>query len=257
MNKTRAKVHRGKNCALEPSLALEGPQNSNTPGILQTTQPPPKPCTRISPGSNLVFPSRAVQPIRAHAPNQNRAPKRQQKVPRHPKTVCMCPQASSAPKYSTLDDRQSHRALSGLRPPQGSQKAIIPRPSMRDRGSSSAWSFRPWVQAPLGTSLPRARPRSPLWRGVYGTKRVWISKWPPPLMRSLLSSSHVIKRASLTVSPGIPIIIANQCSGVHHLCGVVTIRAFHILPCMRPRPHNQDPSPFSDESRYGGPGRSV
>lgn len=66
-------------------------------------------------------------------------------------------------------------------------------------------------------------------------------------MRSLLSSSHVIKRASLTVSPGIPIIIANQCSGVHHLCGVVTIRASTSSPACAQDPitRTQVPSPTS------------
>lgn len=74
-------------------------------------------------------------------PTRARAPKsRQQKSPIDTLKPCVCPQASSAPKRFH-PRRPTVTPLSGLRPPQGSQKAIIPRPSMRDRGSSSAWSI--------------------------------------------------------------------------------------------------------------------
>jgi hypothetical protein len=180
------------------------------------------------------------------------APKTEQQSPhRHSNTVYV-PPSQLGPKIFHPRRPTVHTALSGLRPPQGSQKAIGASPPH----GHSVHGFRP----PSAQASPAFSPPSPhlsIWAGgVLWNKRVWISKWPPPLMRSLLSSSHVIKRASLTVSPGIPIIIANQCSGVHHLCGVVTIRASTSSPARAQDPITTSQVP-PDESRYGGPGRSV
>jgi hypothetical protein len=137
---------------------------------------------------------------------------------------------------STTDS--SHRALRAPSP-SGLAKGHI---GASPPHGHSVHGFRP-PSAQASPAFPRPSPHLSIWAGgVSWNKRVWISKWTPPLMRSLLSSSHVIKRASLTVSPGIPIIIANQCSGVHHLCGVVTIRASTSSPCTGPRPHNHVPS---------------
>jgi hypothetical protein len=232
------------------------PQTSNTPGILQTKNPTPTKtvhtCIYYPPDPISYFPASSSAHSGARTQPEPRPPKGS-RVPIDTLKPCVCPQASSAPKYSTLDDRQFTPRSPGSVPLRARKRPY--------RGFSSAWSFRPWVQAPLGTSLPRASPRRPphIYLGaglVLWNKRVWISKWPPPLMRSLLSSSHVIKRASLTVSPGIPIIIANQCSGVHHLCGVVTIRASTSSPARAQDPITTSQVP-PDESRYGGPGRSV
>jgi hypothetical protein len=134
------------------------PQTSNTPGILQTkTQPPPKPYTtthmHIIPRIQSRISQQAVQPIRAHAPNQNRAPQKAAEESRDTLKPCVCPQASSAPKYSTLDDRQFTPRTPGSVPLRARKRPY--------RGFSSAWSFRPWVQAPLGTSLPRVSPAVP------------------------------------------------------------------------------------------------
>jgi hypothetical protein len=225
VNKTRQFHTTGKLCSRTPPPG-KGPKVP-TPPVSSKQNPTPTKTVRTCiypPDPISYFPEQAVQPIRAHAPNQNRAPKAAESRDTGHR-VC-APRASSAPKYSTLDDRQSHRS-----PPHGQ------------------FNFRPWVQAPLGTSLPRATAVAPSGQVacMEQNKNECGSKWPPPLMRSLLSSSHVIKRASLTVSPGIPIIIANQCSGVHHLCGVVTIRASASSPACAQDPitRTQVPSPTS------------
>lgn len=175
----------------------------------------------------------------------------------------MCvPPSQLGPKKIPPSTTDSHTAF---RAPSPSGLAKGHHPSSVDERSGlllrmvnliSVHGFRP---EPRHKPPPRATPPSAptFGGGVHGTNECgYISKWPPPLMRSLLSSSHVIKRASLTVSPGIPIIIANQCSGVHHLCGVVTIRASTSSPACAQDPITTSQVP-PDESRYGGPGRSV
>lgn len=233
--------------------AISSQRVNKTPGNFHRTHAH---MHRMCPGSDLVFPSSSSAHSGARTQNQNPRPKSSSRVPdRHSKTVCVPPGPARPQKISpsTTDSHTAFRAPS----PSGLAKGHHPS-SVDERSGLLLRMVIPSMGSGLVTSLPRARPLPvpPSSVACMDQTSVDISKWPPPLMRSLLSSSHVIKRASLTVRPGIPIIIANQCSGVHHLCGVVTNPSIRILPR-----HAQDPITTSqvppDESRYGGPGRSV
>jgi hypothetical protein len=211
------------------------------------------------PGSNLAFPSTAVQPIRAHAPNQNPAPKAEQQSPATLATVCVPPEPARPQNIppSTTDSHAAFRAPSPSGLAKGHHPSSVDERSgllLRMVNLISVHGFR----RPRHKPPPRYR-RRPIWTGgVYGTKqkRVWIEVAAPSHEVSLIIKSchQEGEFDGQSWHPHYHRESVFRCSPLMWSCYNPSIR---ILPCMRPRPHNQDPSPVSDESRYGGPGRSV